>query len=111
MVGAAYAERNQRVLAPGGRWVVIATQAGRAATIDLMQLMLKRQVLTGSTLRSRTVDEKARLTAEVRARAWAWVVSGQVHPPIEVTYPLEQAQDAHIRLEAGAHVGKMVLTL
>ncbi len=111
MVGAAYAERNQRVLAPGGRWVVIATQAGRAATIDLMQLMLKRQVLTGSTLRSRAADEKARLTTEVRARAWAWVVSGQVRPPIEATYPLEQAQDAHIRLEAGAHVGKMVLTL
>lgn len=111
MVGGAYAERNQRVLAPGGRWVVIATQGGRAASIDLMLLMLKRQTLTGSTLRSRPADEKARLTAAVRTRAWPWVVSGQVRPPIEATFPLAEAQDAHLRLEAGAHVGKIVLTL
>jgi putative PIG3 family NAD(P)H quinone oxidoreductase len=111
MVGGAYAERSQRALAAGGRWVVIATQGGRAASIDLMQLMLKRQVLTGSTLRSRPADEKARLTAAVRAQAWPWVVSGQVRPPIEATFPLEQAQDAHLRLEAGGHVGKIVLTL
>lgn len=90
---------------------MIATQGGRAASIDLMQLMLKRQVLTGSTLRSRPADEKARLTAAVRAQAWPWVVSGQVRPPIEATFPLEQAQDAHLRLEAGAHVGKIILTL
>lgn len=111
MVGGAYAERNQRTLAAGGRWLVIATQGGRVATVDLMQMMLKRQVLTGSTLRSRSVDEKARLTAAVRAQAWPWIVSGQVRPPIEATFPLEQAQDAHLRLEAGAHVGKIVLTL
>jgi len=111
IVGGAYAARNQRVLAPGGRWVVIATQGGRAATIDLMQLMLKRQVLTGSTLRSRPADEKARLTAEVLAHAWPWVLDGRVRPPIEATFPLAQAQDAHLRLEAGAHVGKIVLTV
>lgn len=111
MVGGAYAERNQRGLAPGGRWVVIATQGGRAANIDLMLLMLRRQTLTGSTLRSRPADEKARLTAAIRAQAWPWVVSGQVRPPIEATFPLAKAQDAHLRLEAGAHVGKVVLTL
>jgi NADPH2:quinone reductase len=111
MLGASYAERNQRVLAVGGRWVVIAAQTGREASIDLMRLMLKRQVLTGSTLRARPADEKARLAAEIRARAWPWVVEGKVRPPVDAVLPLAQAKDAHLRLEAGAHVGKIVLTV
>ncbi|MFN3354231.1 MAG: NAD(P)H-quinone oxidoreductase [Brevundimonas sp.] len=111
MLGAGYAERNQRVLKPGGRWVVIATLTGAAAQIDLMRLMLKRQVLTGSTLRARPAEEKARLTAEIERRVWPWVAAGQVRPPIEATFPLADAKSAHLRLEAGAHVGKIVLTV
>ncbi|MFC0632793.1 NAD(P)H-quinone oxidoreductase [Brevundimonas balnearis] len=111
MLGAGYAQRNQRVLKPGGRWVVIATLTGPLAQIDLMRLMLKRQVLTGSTLRARAPDEKARLTAEIERVVWPWVTSGQVRPPIEATFPLPDAKSAHLRLEAGAHVGKFVLTV
>jgi len=111
MVGAAYARLNQAALNAGGRWVVIGTQSGPLAEIDLTRLMLKRQVLTGSTLRSRSADEKARLVAEVQARAWPWVVEGRVRPPIDATFALEDAKDAHLRLEAGAHVGKIVLTI
>lgn len=110
MVGAAYAPLNQAVLKPGGRWSVIATQSGAMAEIDLMRLMLKRQVLTGSTLRPRPADEKARLIAEVERRVWPWVAEGRIDPPIEATYPMRNARDAHLRLEAGAHVGKIVLT-
>ena len=109
MVGADYAALNQAALKPFGRWVVIATQSGGRAEIDLGRLMMKRIVLTGSTLRARPADEKARLIAAVEATAWPWVAAGLVRPPVEATFPLEQAAAAHLRLEAGGHVGKMVL--
>ncbi|MDP3401982.1 MAG: NAD(P)H-quinone oxidoreductase, partial [Brevundimonas sp.] len=111
MVGADYAALNQAVLKPGGRWSVIATLSGARADIDLMRLMLKRIVLTGSTLRSRSADEKARLISAVRQKAWPWVESGQVRPPIDATFPLSDAGLAHLRLEAGEHIGKIVLVV
>ncbi len=111
MVGADYAALNQAALNPLGRWVVIATQSGALAEIDLARLMLKRVTLTGSTLRARPADEKARLIAAVEATAWPWVGSGAVRPPVEATFPLERASAAHLRLEAGGHVGKIVLTV
>lgn len=111
MVGADYAELNLKALKPGGRWVVIATLTGAQARIDLMRVMLKRIVLTGSTLRSRPADEKARLAQAVEAIVWPWIEQGKVAPRIEATYPLARAGDAHARLEAGGHVGKVVLTL
>lgn len=109
MVGADYAALNQAVLKPGGRWCVIATLSGARVEVDLMRMMLKRIVLTGSTLRSRSADEKARLIAAVRRVAWPWVAAGRVRPPIEATFPLEDAGLAHLRLEAGEHIGKIVL--
>ncbi|MFY7718457.1 MAG: NAD(P)H-quinone oxidoreductase [Brevundimonas sp.] len=111
MVGADYAVLNQATLNPFGRWVVIATQSGALAQIDLARLMMKRIILTGSTLRPRSADEKARLIAAVEATAWPWVASGAVRPPVEATFPLDQASAAHLRLEAGGHVGKIVLTV
>jgi NADPH2:quinone reductase len=111
MLGADYAELNQAVLKPFGRWVVIATLTGAAAQVDLLKLMMKRIVLTGSTLRARPADEKARLIAAVEAGAWPWVASGALRPPVEAVFPLEQASAAHLRLEAGGHVGKVVLAL
>jgi putative PIG3 family NAD(P)H quinone oxidoreductase len=111
MIGADYAALNQAVLKAGGRWVVIATLTGGLAQIDLMRLMLKRIVLTGSTLRSRPADEKARLAAAVHRTVWPWVEAGRVTPRIEATFPLEDAAAAHRMLEGGRHVGKIVLTL
>ncbi|WP_313105667.1 NAD(P)H-quinone oxidoreductase [Brevundimonas sp.] len=111
MVGADYAELNLNALRPGGRWVVIATLTGALAQIDLMRVMLKRIVLTGSTLRSRPADEKARLTAAVEQTVWPWIASGAVQAQVQATYPLDQAAAAHQRLEAGDHVGKIVLTV
>lgn len=111
MVGTDYAALNQAALNPFGRWVVIATQSGALAQVDLARLMMKRIVLTGSTLRARPADEKARLIAAVEATAWPWVASGAIRPPVEATFPLEQASAAHLRLEAGGHVGKIVLTV
>lgn len=111
MVGADYAALNQAALNPLGRWVVIATQSGAQVEVDLARLMLKRIVLTGSTLRNRPADEKARLIAAVEATVWPWVAAGAVRLPVEATYPLAEASAAHLRLEAGGHVGKIVLTV
>ena len=111
MVGAGYAALNLDALRPMGRWVVIATLAGARAEIDLARVMTKRLTLTGSTLRARPPAEKARLIAAVEARAWPWVKSGAVRPPVDATFPLQQAAAAHLRLEAGDHVGKIVLTV
>ena len=109
MVGRDYAELNLNALKVGGRWVVIASLTGGRAEIDLMRIMLKRLVLTGSTMRSRPADEKARLAAAVEATAWSWAASGAVRPPVQATFPLERAADAHRALETGDHVGKIVL--
>src|SRR5690606_20390922 len=109
MVGADYAALNQAVLKRFGRWVVIATLTGARAEIDLASVMMKRIVLTGSTLRARPADEKARLIAAIQAKAWPWIASGQVRPPVEATFDLAEAAAAHLRLEAGGHVGKIVL--
>ncbi|WP_309627962.1 NAD(P)H-quinone oxidoreductase [Brevundimonas sp.] len=111
MVGAAYAEANLNALKAGGRWVVIATLSGALAQVDLMRIMMKQATLTGSTLRRRSADEKARLSAAVEQTVWPWVASGAVRPPVEGTFPLAETKLAHLRLEAGEHVGKIVLTV
>lgn len=109
MVGRAYLAANLEALRPGGRLVQIAVQSGARAEIDLAKVMMKRLVVTGSTLRARPADEKARLAAEVEARVWPWVAAGQVRPVIEAILPLGEAAEAHRRLEAGGHVGKFIL--
>jgi putative PIG3 family NAD(P)H quinone oxidoreductase len=111
MVGADYAGLNLDALKPFGRWVVIATLTGGLSRIELGKVMMKQATLTGSTLRRRPADEKARLAAVIETRAWPWVASGQIRPPIDATFPLDQAGLAHLRLEAGEHVGKIVLTV
>lgn len=109
MVGAAYAEGHLKALNPGGRWVVIATLTGSLAQVDLMRVMVRRLTLTGSTLRARPTAEKARLTRAVEATVWPWVTAGTVRPPVEAVLPLDQAAEAHRLLEAGSHVGKIIL--
>jgi NADPH:quinone reductase-like Zn-dependent oxidoreductase len=73
-------------------------------------LMMKRATLTGSTLRPRSADEKARLAAEIERVVWPWVEAGKVKAVVDRTFPLAEAAAAHAYLEAGAHVGKVVLT-
>lgn len=109
MVGGDFAQKGLDSLKPGGRIVYIAFQAGGRVEIDLQKIMQKRLTLTGSTLRPRSADEKARLTAAVEATVWPWVAGGQVRAVIDRTFPLTEAAAAHAWLEGGAHVGKVVL--
>jgi putative PIG3 family NAD(P)H quinone oxidoreductase len=109
MVGASYFDKNLEALNTGGRIVYIAALAGPVLEVPVMKLMQKRAVLTGSTLRPRPADEKARLAAEIERVVWPWIAAGRLKPVIDATFPLEEAAAAHAHLEAGEHVGKVVL--
>ena len=109
MVGGDYLPRNLAVLKPDGRLAQIAFLAGPKVELDLSVMLGKRLTLTASTLRARPAEEKGRLASAIEARVWPWVASGQVRPPIDQTFPLAAAAAAHTYLEAGEHVGKVVL--
>jgi putative PIG3 family NAD(P)H quinone oxidoreductase len=111
MVGGDYFAKDLDALNTGGRIVFIAAQGGGEVSLPIFRLMQKRAVVTGSTLRPRDADEKARLAAEVERVVWPWVAAGAVKPAVDRTFPLSEAAAAHAHLEAGGHVGKIVLTV
>jgi putative PIG3 family NAD(P)H quinone oxidoreductase len=111
MVGGDYFAKDLDALKTGGRIVFIASQGGGDVNLSIGRLMQKRAVVTGSTLRPRHPDEKARLAAAVEATVWPWIEAGKVRPQIDKTFPLAEAGAAHAYLEGGAHVGKIVLTM
>jgi NADPH2:quinone reductase len=108
MVGGDYFAKDLDALRTDGRIVFIASLGGGDVTLSIGRLMQKRAVVTGSTLRPRTADEKARLAAAVEALVWPWIEAGKVRPQVDATFPLAEAAKAHAHLE-GAHVGKVVL--
>jgi putative PIG3 family NAD(P)H quinone oxidoreductase len=110
IIGATYLAQNLEVLATGGRLVVIATQGGRRAELDLGALMRKRAAVIGTTLRARPAAEKAAIVAAVVEDLWPLVESGAVRPVIQARHPLADAALAHRELEASRHVGKILLT-
>ena len=111
MVAATYVQRNIEAAAVEGRIVVIAVQGGSRAEIKMNMLMLKRLTLTGSTLRARTVEQKAPIANAVRENVWPLLAARRVRPIIHATFPLEQAADAHRLMESSSHVGKIMLTV
>jgi putative PIG3 family NAD(P)H quinone oxidoreductase len=111
MVGGPYFAKNLAALKTGGRIVYIAAQGGGAIDVPVGALMQKRGAITGSTLRPRDADEKARLAAEVERVVWPWLESGKVKPIIYRTFPLAEAGKAQALLDAAEHFGKVVLTI
>jgi len=109
MVGGSYTARNIDCLAPRGRLVQIAVQDGMEATINLAKIMQKRATLTGSTMRPRTVEEKAQIARELKEHVWPLLESGKVKVLVDRIFPLDEAAEAHRHLESGAHVGKVIL--
>lgn len=109
MVGGDYVPRNLACLADEGRHVSIAFQRGPKAEISIVDIMRRRLILTGSTLRARSVAFKTMVADELKAIVWPYVESGRLRPVIDKVFPLEEAAKAHARMEAGEHVGKIVL--
>ena len=111
MVGGEYVARNLQCLADDGRHVSIAVQGGPMATIPVFEVMRRRLTLTGSTLRPRSVEFKTAVADELARTVWPLVAEGKLKPVIDQTFPLAEAPDAHRRMEAGDHVGKIVLVM
>ena len=109
MVGGDYVPRNLDCLAEDGRHVSIAVQRGITAEINVARVMMRRLTLTGSTLRARSVEFKTLLADEIGQVAWPLAAEGKLKPVIDTVLPLEEAAEAHRRMEAGEHVGKIVL--
>ncbi len=111
MVGGDYVKDNIACAAEDGRIVQIAFLKGSRVQIDLMPVMLKRLTLTGSTLRPRKPEFKAHLAQELEHKVWPLLESGKVKIVIDKAFPLAQAAAAHRHMEAGKHMGKIVLTV
>jgi NADPH:quinone reductase-like Zn-dependent oxidoreductase len=110
-MGAAYLARNVDVLATNGRLVVIGLQGGSKAELNLGALLTKRAAVLATSLRTRPAGEKAAIVASVREHVWPLLDSGAVRPVVDSTFPLARAADAHRRVEASEHVGKVLLTI
>jgi putative PIG3 family NAD(P)H quinone oxidoreductase len=109
IMGASYFERNLKALAVGGRLVCIGTMGGAKTELDLLQLLIKRATVVGTTLRARSLAEKVALTRQVEREVLPAIADGRMKIVIDQVYPLAEAADAHRRLEASEHFGKIVL--
>jgi putative PIG3 family NAD(P)H quinone oxidoreductase len=109
IVGGPYLARNVATLATGGRLLVVSTQGGSTAELDLQTLMRKRASILASTLRARPPAEKAAIVAGVREQVWPLISAGRVRPVTDRTLTMAEAAQAHRLLEQGVHVGKILL--
>jgi putative PIG3 family NAD(P)H quinone oxidoreductase len=110
IMGGSYLARNVEVLALDGRITIIGTMGGRDAQVNLGDVMVKRARITGSLLRRRSLPGKAAVVAEVCGRVWPLIESGTVKPVVDRVLPMPEAAEAHRVVEAGEHVGKVLLT-
>jgi len=111
MIGGDYLPRNLKCLAVEGRLVQIALQHGPKVEMNLLPIMLNRLTISGSTLRPRSVEQKAQIASSLRERVWPLLDSGAVRPLIHAKFALADAADAHRMMERSQHIGKIVLTL
>lgn len=111
LIAGDYVARNYEAAAANGRIVQIGVQNGPAKQLNLMLMLAKRLTHTGSTLRSRSVEEKAAIAAELKQRVWPLLATGQVRPLIDTAFPLAQAADAHTLMESSGHIGKIMLVM
>ena len=111
MIGGSYAERNQQALAVEGRLVQIGIMEGSKITLDLFQMMVRRQTITGSTLRARSVADKAAIARLVQEKAWPLIEAGSIRTVIDRTFPLAEVAAAHRLMESSQHIGKILLTV
>jgi len=111
IVGGDYVERNIKAAAPDARIIQLAFNKGSKIQIDLMPIMLKRLVYTGSTLRSRPDAFKTEIARQLREKVWPKIEAGKIKPSVYKTFPLDQAADAHRLMEGATHVGKIILVI
>ncbi|MFM7633385.1 MAG: NAD(P)H-quinone oxidoreductase [Betaproteobacteria bacterium] len=111
MVAGDYVGRELRCLADDGRLVIIALLGGATGEINFGEVLRRRLVITGSTLRPRPISFKRHIAQQLRAHIWPLLESGKIKPVIYKTFTLEQAADAHTLMESSTHVGKIMLQI
>ncbi len=111
MVGGDYVARNIQAMARFGRHVSIASLGGPNASIPIFQVMAKRLTLTGSTLRPRSIEEKAAIARTVEEKVWPLVAGGRIKPLVHTVLPLEEAAQGHALMESSTHIGKIMLAV
>ena len=111
IVGGDYVDRNLELAARDGRIVSLSFIKGSRVEIDMMPVLLKRLIVTGSTLRPRSAGAKANIAENLRARIWPLIESGEIKPLIAARFPLEDAAEAHKLMESSKHIGKIILTV
>lgn len=111
IVGGDYIERNIKAAKPDARIIQLAFNKGSKVEINLMPIMLKRLIYTGSTLRSRPDSFKSEITKQLKEKVWPKIEAGKVKPSVYKTFPLEQAADAHRLMESAQHFGKIIIEI
>ncbi len=111
MIGGSYLQRNLQALAVEGRLVVIAAQGGVTGEIDVVRVMQRRLSITGSTLRARSVEFKRQIRTKLQQHVWPLISDGRIRAVVDKVFPLAEAATAHAYMEAGAHKGKIILTV
>ena len=110
MIGGDYTQKNIDSLAEDGRLVIINTMMGKDVHLDLAQVMRKRLVITGSTLRSRDVAFKSQIANDLEKTIWPLLASGKIKAVINKVFPAAQASEAHKLMESSKHIGKLILS-
>lgn len=111
MIGGSYLPRNLQALATEGRLVMIATQGGLKGEVDVLRIMQRRLVVTGSTLRARSVQFKEEIRAQLLQHVWPLLENGRIRPIVDKVFAFEDAGAAHAYMESGVHQGKIILEL
>ena len=111
MVGGDYIQKNLNLAAPEGRIVNIAYMRGFKTEVNFAPLLIKRLVMTGSTLRAQTFEQKATMKNEIMATVFPHLENGDIRPVIDSTYPLAEVEQAHARMQEGTHMGKIILLM
>ncbi len=111
IVGGDYVDRNLELAAKDGRIVSLSFIKGSRVEIDMMRILLKRLIITGSTLRPRSVEAKASIAEKLRAQIWPLIESREIKPLIAARFPLEDAAESHKLMESSKHIGKIILTV
>jgi len=109
MVGGDYFPKHLKLLAQKGRLIHIATSGGAQVTADLREIMMKRLVVTGSTLRRRSVAEKTALRDQIEEHVWPLIEAGKIRPIVDRVFPLGEVAEAHRRMHSSSHIGKLLL--
>ena len=109
MVGGSYTNRNISIMADDARLVFIGFLGGHEATVNFTKIMMKRLLITGSTLRPQSNLNKMEIANELAEKVWPLIDKGEVKPVMDSTYRMEEVVDAHIRLETSQHIGKITL--